>query len=429
VKELLFTHDHSLVPAETLHALEKQLQPEIERMRTVASSGSYTDERSSINLVADEALQQRVKAAVRKVDLVVVVGIGGSNLGTLAIHEALHGKNHNGLRAPSIYFADTVDADAMADMVVFIERYLERKMHVLLVVISKSGATTETIANFEVLYSLLQKHVEHPHKHVVAITDDGSPFHKLAEQQDFTVLTMPKQVGGRYSVFSAVGLYPLALLGVDTHSLLAGAKHMREKCLAEKNNPAATLAAIQYYHETHGRNIYDTFLFSTDLESIGKWYRQLLGESIGKEHNRAGKQVFVGITPTVSVGSTDLHSVGQLYLGGPQDKLTTFVTVSRTKTLSLPQMPAYEPLVPHIQEKELRHLMHAIEQGVQAAYMDKARPFCHFTLPEKSPYVIGQFLQLHMMATMYLGALMDVNPFDQPNVESYKKETKRILSS
>jgi len=154
-----------------------------------------------------------------------------------------------------------------------------------------------------------------------------------------------------------------------------------------------------------------------------------MGESIGKEFNKYGKKVFSGITPTVSIGSTDLHSMAQLYLGGPYDKFTTFVRIERNNSsIKTPNLEEYSALVDKIQDKSLREMMDAIFEGIKIAFKKEKRPFTEITLPDKSEYSIGQLLQFKMMEIMYLGFLLDVNPFDQPNVEMYKTETRKILA-
>jgi len=245
-----------------------------------------------------------------------------------------------------------------------------------------------------------------------------------------TYLTIPKQVGGRYSVLSAVGLFPLCALGVDIDALHQGASDIRSYCLNDDlaHNPAAQSAAVVAYHHQSGKIISDTFVFNSELESLGKWYRQLLGESIGKEHDVDGNQVFTGITPTVSVGSTDLHSVGQLYLGGPKDKLTTFVySTDESQKLLVPNERTFSSVVEMVNGKTTNDVMSAILEGVKIAYNKQQVPFMSVELASITPYEIGAFMQFKMMEMMYLGKLLNVNPFDQPNVESYKLETKRIL--
>lgn len=429
-KDMTFTYADARITPDA----PQRLRDELGLMRKAIKDGGYDDERASLNLCDDTAMLRSVLRVVndkskKKPSLVVVVGIGGSNLGTVAVQEAVLGKLHNLEGVPRILYADTVDSDSLYAIADAMQRELKAGRRVIVNAVSKSGGTTETIANFEVLLDVLKRHAPSYADDIVVTTDKGSKFWELAQTQGFATLEIPKKVGGRYSVFSPVGLFPLGMIGVDVGRLLAGAASMRSQCLGVRG-PAAVSASLLYKHYRRGRNIADLFLFSNDLESIGKWYRQLMGESIGKEHDRKGKRVQVGITPTVSVGSTDLHSMAQLYLGGPQDKFTTFVRViSPYRSVRLPTLRSYDDLVPDIQGRPMPELMDAIIQGVQAAFRKGKRPFLEVTLPEKSEYHIGQLLQFKMMEMMLLGALLGVNPFDQPNVEAYKIETKRILSS
>lgn len=427
---LSFNTEHARVPQEEFATLAKRLAPEIERMRAAGERG-YEDERAAINTPVDTRMHDRVRELADQcegTELVIVVGIGGSNLGTMAVQEAVLGKLHNQLASPRILYADTVDPKSVADIIAIMERTLETQRRVILVGISKSGGTTETIANFE---TIVERHraMGGRASDVFIITGEGSAFWHRAHEEGFCTLPIPATVGGRYSVFTPVGLFPLALIGVDTAQLIEGAREMRDECLKEPmENPAALSAICLAYHAAHGRNIADTFLFATDFESVGKWYRQLMGESVGKEHDRDGKQIWNGITPTVSIGSTDLHSMAQLYLGGPQDKYTMFITVTDPEEPRVPQWERYDALVPHIQGRPLRELMEAIVGGVQTAFVKHERPFSTIMLPDRSAWNVGNLLQCKMMEMMYLGFLMGVNPFDQPAVERYKVETKRLLA-
>ena len=147
-----------------------------------------------------------------------------------------------------------------------------------------------------------------------------------------------------------------------------------------------------------------------------------MAESIGKEFDRQGKQVLMGITPTISLGSIDLHSVAQLYLGGPRDKSTTFVTVEENECMvKVPEE------APGFSGHSFAEIMHALSEGTKEAYLKNSRPFCSVILPKKNEYSIGQFLQFKMMETIYLGFLCNVDPFDQPNVELYKREAQKLL--
>lgn len=433
MKPVTFSYDNALLGKTELEKTAKKLESELKALNR-AARGKYEDDRASINLPVDAEFSRKVRGVARRVsalkpEYLVVAGIGGSNLGTIAVQEAVLGKLHNQLGPKvKVLYADTVDADSMTAIKKIIEPALRKGRAVVLNGVSKSGGTAETIANFEVLVSLLKKHRRDYRKCVVVTTDKGSRFWSLAEKEGFATLEVPGKVGGRYSMFSPVGLFPLAVLGVSVDKLLKGAANMRKRCLQRRSNPAMESALTIYSHQKKGKNIHDLFVFANDLESVGKWYRQLMGESVGKEKDRKGKKVFAGITPTVSVGSTDLHSMAQLYLGGPFDKFTTFVRLEQfNNSIKVPALKEYDELVNDIQGVPYRQLMGAIVLGVQRAFKKGKRPFCEIVLPDKSEESIGQLLQLKMMEMMFLGALMNVNPFDQPNVEAYKRETKKIL--
>jgi glucose-6-phosphate isomerase len=198
----------------------------------------------------------------------IVVGIGGSNLGTLAVQEAVLGKLHNQLTASTkVLYADTVDSDGIDNIITLVKPVLERGGNIVLDVVSKSGTTTETIANAEVLIDLLRRHKK-DYKDCISVTSDkDSELWNIAVREGFNVLEIPKKVGGRYSVFSSVGLFPLGLLGINIEQLLDGAKSMRDACvnMNVEENPAAISASIRYLHYESGKNISDLFLFANDL--------------------------------------------------------------------------------------------------------------------------------------------------------------------
>lgn len=440
MKKITINTDHSITkisPPELASTL-KTLEIEIERAHKSQNSG-YESEYASINLLSDTAMvHEMAELAEEKLrlnpTLVIVIGIGGSNLGTLAIHEAVSGLFYNEQgRFPRIYFVDTVDTDAVSPVYNQVKKALENNETVLINVVTKSGTTTETIVNFELFLELVKTYCPTNYQEsIIVTTDEGSVLWNYAKKESFATLKIPKNVGGRFSVFSSVGLFPLCLLGIDIQELLEGARVMLEQCLSVDlaNNPAALSAAIQYicYHNKI-RN-HDMFLFSKDLNSLGTWYRQLIGESIGKKFDREGHVVYIGITPTVSIGSTDLHSVAQLYLSGPRTMFTTFVSIATTNScLAVPQMKEFEDIVANIQGKSLPSIMSAIFEGTCHAYQLEQRPFMTVLLPDKSCATIGQFLQWKMVEIMYLGYLLGVNPFDQPQVELYKTETRKILSN
>lgn len=420
-----------------LDKVQNKLLQEINRIAVARTTG-YTTEYASINLPFDEEqLKTTYAAAKEKKQLqpttLVVIGIGGSDLGTIAMLEALRGKFYNEHQDIKIYFVDTVDSDNVNDIAQLVENELESGENIILNVISKSGTTTETIACFEVFLEILKNHRPYNyHQFVVAVTDQDSALWNLAKAEEYALLPIPKNVGGRYSVFSAVGLFPLCFLDIDVKKLLEGARAGFEIATQQNyaNNCAATSAILIAQHYNLGRLIHDTFLFSRALESLGAWYRQLSGESIGKAFDKEKRKVNIGLLPTISIGSTDLHSVAQLYFGGPDNRFTSFVGVaSNVSDVVLPNYQEFEILVGHIQGKPLAAIMDAILQGTQHAYAHDKRPFVSWFLPEKSAYYIGQWMQIKMIEIMYVGYLLNVNPFDQPEVERYKEETRKLLAS
>jgi len=430
-----FNDNNCLVSKKDLAIIFEKLKNEIINIKD-SLDHEYEDKYGSINLPNDYDMVKKIKNLIeikKKLNpkYIIVIGIGGSNLGTLAIQEALLGKYYN-LKDSNIkiFYADTVDSDQLNDIIDIIEPALKKGEKILINCISKSGGTTETISNFEIFIDIIKKYIKEYNKYIIVTTDEDSKFWRFAKEKGFDVLGIPKNVGGRYSIFSSVSLFPLGLIGLNIDKILEGALAMRDICLSldiDKNIASRSACYIYKYYKM-GFNIHDLFLFSPDFESIGKWYRQLIGESIGKEYNKDNKQIFCGITPTVSIGSTDLHSMAQLYLGGPYDKFTTFIRINKNKsTLKLPNFDEYSTLVNNIQLKKISEIMDAIFYGTKKSYKKGKRPFLEIVFPDKYESSIGQFLQYKMIEIMYLGFLLNVNPFDQPNVEDYKNETKSVL--
>lgn len=429
-----FRSNFSLVSSDRISVLASRLKREIEQVRSLWGSG-YDNEYAFLSLSADQALHSMIEDVVHtkkkfKPDILVVIGIGGSNLGAYAIHEALHGSLYNETEPTvRVHWADTVDSEYTRDIEQVCKKVLTHGGTVMLAIISKSGMTTETLANAQVFLKLLADFKKPLCEHVVVITDHDSPLWRAAQRDNIVCLAIPQLVGGRFSVFSSVGLFPLSMLGVDIKALLAGAESMKATCCDTDitKNPAALSAAIVYDRYHAGCVIYDTFLFSCALKGVGAWYRQLLAESIGKMHDRHGKLVRVGITPTVSLGTTDLHSVGQLYAAGPFNRVTTFVTVPPRADVVVPSQGPFGELASYLSKTSFSIIMDAFHHSVMHVYRKDSRPFMSIELSERSAYALGQFMQLKMVEIVYLAHLFAINPFDQPQVELYKAETRRML--
>ncbi len=379
-----------------------------------------------------EVLNQVERSWNTQLSYVVVIGIGGSNLGAKAVYDALRGNPSGEKGSPSLLFFDTVSASPLSVFEELLHTKIQYPEEIVVNLISKSGGTTESIANFEIIYAMLVKRFSgtegeaRVRSRVVLTTDHDSKLWKLGEKEEIALLSLPKNIGGRFSVFSAVGLFPLALVGVDINALLAGAKDVIDSFLTKENH-ALRFAEGVYRSEKYGASILNFFFFNPELESLGKWARQLYGESLGKQYDKRGKEVHAGITPIVSIGSTDLHSMAQLYLGGPRDKITLFVYVPERSHVKVPKHGLFLGLVPSVAGKSPEAIMQAIYSGTVAAYHTHRLPYCEAFLPAISPYALGMFLQWHMLAVMYLGEMWHLNTFDQPNVEDYKRVTKQLL--
>ncbi len=398
-----FKFDHSLMKRGRVIGLKKRIEKEILNFKEILNKG-YNDEKSFVNLVSDKDLLNNVYKIAHKYknfNSIIVVGIGGSNLGTIAILEAIKGKYYNEFSKTKIYFADTTDPDNLNSIIKL------AKGKVLLNIVTKSGTTTETIANFEALFKKF--------KNIVITTDKGSKLWFFAKEKNFDLLEIPHNIGGRYSVFSNVSLFPLILTGINVRKLLNGALVMRNKCL-NSNNPAFVSASLVYLSN---KKILDNWYFSNDLESLGKWYRQLMAESIGKNKK--------GITPIISIGSTDLHSMFQLNLDGPKDKFTCFLSLKKFNSDFIVSNFTENKLVEKINNKSLSKIMNAILNGVKITYMKNKLPYVEIILDKKDEYNIGKYMMFKMIEIVYLASLFNVNAFDQPRVEEYKEETRKLL--
>lgn len=407
-----FYKDTCLISEKDIKKTGEIIAPYLRHLRTVSQINTYDFPESSINLPFDndlleDVLKVKKEKVTGKLKYLIVVGIGGSNLGARAVYDALRGYFDilEPDRFPKIIFLDTNDPAFLRKTEEFLNLKVKKPEEVLINAISQSGETTETIVNLEFIVNILKRCFTEAKNRLVITTEFQSKFWEIAKEKGILALRLPEKVGGRYSVFSSVGLFPLVSVGIDIKELLNGAKEMREQCLKEDflKNPAILSAITLFLNFKRGKIINDNFLFHPELESLGKWYRQLIAESLGKEKDIDGNIVNTGITPTVSIGSIDLHSMAQLYLGGPKDKFTTFVWSGNDK------------------------IMKAIYEGVKRAYIKKGLPFAEVILPDISAYSLGQFLQFKMTEMMLLGNLMHVNAFNQPNIEDYKKEIRDIL--
>ena len=405
-------------------------------LRKVSESADYSASESSINAPFDLANKEIIDDLVAEfsssLKYIFVIGIGGSNLGTLAIYQALRGGFDYLLpeTSPKMIFLDTLDPVAIASVHQIISAFVTKASEVAVCIITKSGTTTETVVNFEVLYSFLYDSFGDDILHqIVAITDNGSALQKSAKKKGFHILEIPKNVGGRYSVFTSVGIFPLKLAGVNTTELLKGASSMRNLCLSESfdENIALSSACLTMSALEKSQKIANHFFFHPSLEGVGKWWRQLVAESLGKQVDISGSTVHAGFTPVVSIGTTDLHSQAQLYLAGPDDKFTQFISCAHQAEVQVPEPIVLDDMSNNFVNKKITDIVSAILSGTKKAYDEHDRKYSEIILPKISEFFLGEYLQFCMMETMYIGYLMGVNAFDQPNVESYKKYARESM--
>jgi len=363
-----------------------------------------------------------------KYDNFVVLGIGGSALGSIALQTALHSPFYNLLprdkrnNCPRIFILDNIDPDLIS---AFLDTIDATKT--LFNVITKSGSTSETISQFFIIRGILEKELGKNYKeHIVATTDPKKGLlREIATREGYTTFDIPPNVGGRFSVLSPVGLLSAAISGIDIHGLLKGAQEMRARCSEQDItiNPAYAFAAIHYLFYNAARPIHIMFSYSQRMKDFADWFRQLWAESLGKRLDNSGKEVFIGPTPVKALGVTDQHSQAQLYIEGPQDKVITFISVEK---------PAHDVPIPKFENhflggQGLCQLFHAEEKATRAALTRRGRPNCTITLPSITPESVGEFIYMLELATACAGELFGINAFDQPGVELGKNLTYGLM--
>ena len=359
---------------------------------------------------------------------VVVLGIGGSALGTRMLRDALLGPLWNegsGERRehyPRLYVVENVDPDSMASI---LDRLDLRRT--LFNVVSKSGATAETMAQYLVASERVATAVgeETARGHFLFTTDPHSgALRRLADAHGIPSLPVPPNVGGRFSVLSAVGLLPAAIAGIDVTGLLQGAAEMERRCRAHdlEKNPAGMLATLLHRaHVEDGEGIHVLMPYSDRLRSFGLWFQQLWAESLGKGTNLDGEAVETGPTPLPALGATDQHSLLQLLMEGPRDKVVCFISVETSEDpVAIPDLHPGLPTLAYLGGHTLRELIDAERAASAEALRRQSRPNLTIRVPVITAETVGQLLMMFEIATVYAGALYGVNPLDQPGVELSK---------
>ena len=384
----------------------------------------------------DQAVRriQTVADGLNVYENVVVLGIGGSALGTTAVHRALCAPYWNELDAerrdeyPRLYVLDNVDPRTMAALLDRLE-----PGRTLFNVISKSGSTAETLAQYLVVRDWLERALGDGYRrHIVITTEEGSgPLRRIAQQEEIETLPIPLDVGGRFSVLTAVGLFPLALVGVDIAQLIAGARAMTERCDAPEldANPAGLFASLQYLADVDGdARIHVMMPYADRLLAVGDWFKQLWAESLGKQHDLNGGVVHTGPTPVTALGATDQHSQVQLFMEGPFDKTVTFLNVAdHGVDVAIPSHYTETDAIAYLGGHTIGELLRAEASATAAALTSHGRMNMSIELPRVDAHSIGQLLMMLEIATVYAGSMYGIDPLDQPGVELGKQLTYGLM--
>ena len=375
----------------------------------------------------------RVRASRRAPTDVVVLGIGGSALGPIALRTALRPPQWNLLDDaarhgnPRLHVLDNVDPTNIVALLARLD--LART---LFVVISKSGGTAETMAQYLVVRGRLNEVLgnDAAKERLVFVTDpQKGALRTIARAEGIAALDIPANVGGRFSVLTPVGILPAALMGIDTAALLDGAADMRTRCASGQlgKNPAGAFASLQYLADVkHGRHIHVLMPYSDALRDMADWFVQLWAESLGK-HRTAGDAGF-GPTPLGALGATDQHSKVQLFMEGPGDKTVTFIGVEEQGVdVAIPALHADVPELAYLGGHRLGELLEFERRATAGALARRGRPNMTLIVDAVDPFHVGGLFMFLEIATAYAGQLFGVNAYDQPGVELGKQFTYAML--
>lgn len=365
-----------------------------------------------------------------EIDAFVVLGIGGSALGPIAVQQAINHPYYNELTKekrggyPKLYVADNVDPERLT--------YLFDTIDVtkcLFNCVSKSGSTSETMSQFMIIKEILEGKLskEEATKHIVCTTDkENGNLIKIAKAEGYKTFFIPSGVGGRFSELTPVGLLPAAMCGIDIKGMLEGAAFMDELSKEDDiyKNPAYMYAILSYIAMEQGRNISVMMPYADSLKYISDWYAQLWAESLGKKFDVDGNVVFAGQTPVKALGVTDQHSQVQLYTEGPFDKIIVLLGVDKFKeTITIPKIYEDIPSLGFLGGITQNQLIKTEQMATEYALLKGGKANMTITLPEVNEFTIGQLLYMFEVATAFAGELLNINAFDQPGVEEGKNAT------
>mgnify|MGYP004699210977 CR=1 FL=1 len=378
----------------------------------------------------------RIKTVAERVrseyDAFVVLGIGGSALGPIAVQQALSHMRYNELSrerrgGPRLYVEDNVDPERMASLLDVID--VEKTMFN---VVTKSGGTSETMSQLLYITRILKDKLgDKWSEHVIATTDEvKGNLIKIAKADGLETFYVPDGVGGRFSELCPVGLIAAAVCGIDIEELLAGAAYMDELCSEPdyRSNMAYMAAICETEAMKKGCNISVMMPYADSLKYIADWYAQLWAESLGKKLVKDGKVMRFGQTPVKSLGVTDQHSQVQLYTDGPFDKTITFISVEKYRSdVAVPHVFDDIPGIAFLSGHSLGELISAEFRATEHAVTVSGHMNKNIIMPEVNEFTLGQLIMLFEMQTAFAGELLGIDAFDQPGVEEGKNATYALL--
>lgn len=375
-----------------------------------------------------EEILETAKSVRKNFKYFVVLGIGGSALGPIAVFQALKHLHYNDLAdrkrgGPKFYVEDNVDPERMAALFDVIEP--EKTMFN---VITKSGSTSETMSQYLIIWNMLkEKFGADAKNHMIATTSQNSGnLIKIAKAEGLKTFYIPDSVGGRFSELCPVGLLPAAVLGINVKNMLKGAAYMDKICSKAdyKKNPAMAFAILQYLAIDQGKNISVMMPYADGLRYMADWYCQLWAESLGKGVKKDGSPAFTGQTPVKSLGVTDQHSQVQLYTEGPFDKVVTFLAVDEyRKEVVIPNGCEEFPNVNFLCGHTMNELISTEMKATEYALTKKQRLNNTIYLPELNEFTLGELMFMLELATAYIGEMFGIDTYNQPGVEEGKNAT------
>lgn len=419
--------------------LEGDLAGRFRKARRVVEARRGAGEFGFLDLPHDRRLIRRtleIASALRdRFDDVVVIGIGGSALGTVALRDALPGPWWNALDmearggAPRLHVLDNPDPDSAGALLDRLD--LARTVFN---VVSKSGSTAETLALFMVVLARLEEALGagRAHGHLVVTTDARrGPLREVATERGLRSLPVPAAVGGRFSVLSPVGMLPAALCGIDVEAVLGGAAAMAGRCsgLELAGNPAGVLATLLHDADAGaGAGIQVFMPYADRLRGLAYWVQQLWAESLGKAVRTDGSPAETGPTPLPAFGAADQHSILQLLMEGPRDKVVVFMGRGRAEPdVTIPRALHHKPAFSYLGGHTLHALLDGERRATAEALRRAGRMNMTISVDRIDAHAVGALLMLFQCAVVHAGALYGVDPLDQPGVEEVKSLTCGLL--